>query len=100
MMEVRIVEIENKLKNVNIIDEKSIDKSIVSLGAKVKVLDIEFEDELVYHIVGSTEADPSKYKISDESPVGKALLGRKVGEVVEVEVPAGVYKCKILEISI
>lgn len=97
-VEVKIAEIESKLKHAKVIDTQELDMSVVSLGSKVKVLDLEFNDEMVYTIVGSTEADPKKFKISDESPVGKALIGKKVGDQVDVEVPAGIFQCKVLEI--
>jgi len=98
-VEGRIVQLENMLKNAKIIDEEDINTDIVSIGSKVKVLDMEFNEEVEYTIVGSTEANPSQYKISDESPVGKALIGQKVGDVVDVEVPAGSIKLKILSIA-
>ena len=88
------------LKNVKIIDESEIDTDVVSIGSKVLVHDVEFDEDVEYTIVGSTEADPVKSKISDESPVGKALLGAKVGETVSATVPSGaVLEFKILEIS-
>ncbi len=98
-MEVRIAEIKKILENAEIIDDSEISTDTVSIGAKVKVLDIEFEEEEEYSIVGSTEADPSQNKISDESPVGKALIGRKIGETVDVEIPSGTISFKILEIT-
>lgn len=98
-VEVRIVQLENMLKNAKVIDEEDINTEIVSIGSKVKVLDLEFDEEVEYAIVGSTEADPSNYKISDESPVGRALVGQKVGSIVDVAVPDGVIKFKILEIK-
>lgn len=98
-MEIRIVEIEAMLKNAKVIDEAEISTDTVSLGCTVKVHDVEFDEDLEYNIVGSTEADPSKGKISDESPVGAALLGKKIGEEVEVPVPAGTITMKILEIN-
>lgn len=98
-IEARIVEIEAMLKNVEIITSiKGAAKTVV-VGVKVKVYDEEFDEECEYHVVGSTEADPRKNKISDESPVGKALLGHKVGDEVIVEAPAGEIKLKILGIS-
>ena len=98
-MEARIVELEAMLKNVEIIkDIKGAAKTVV-VGVKVKVYDEEFEEEDEYHVVGSTEADPVNNKISDESPVGRALLGHKVGDVVTVEAPAGDIKLKIIKIS-
>lgn len=97
-IEARIVELEAMLKNVEIIkDIKGAAKTVV-VGVKVKVYDEEFDEELTYHIVGSTEADPISNKISDESPVGKALLGHKVDDIVTVEAPAGEIKLKILKI--
>ncbi|AUS98157.1 transcription elongation factor GreA [Clostridium thermosuccinogenes] len=98
-MEARIVQLENMLKNAKVIDEDDIKTDQVSVGAKVKLLDMEYNEEVDYTIVGSTEADPAKSKISNESPVGKALMGKKKGEVVEVDAPAGVIKFKILDIS-
>lgn len=99
-VELRIIQVENMLKNVKIIDESEIDTDVVSIGSKVLVHDVEFDEEVEYTIVGSTEADPVKSKISDESPVGKALLGAKVGETVSATVPSGaVLEFKILEIS-
>ncbi|GAE88319.1 transcription elongation factor GreA [Acetivibrio straminisolvens] len=98
-VEGRIFQLENMLKNAKVIDEDDIKTDMVGIGSKVKVLDMEFDEEVEYYIVGSTEADPSQYKISNESPVGKALLGQKKGSVVEVSVPDGVIKFKILEIN-
>ena len=98
-MEIRIVEIESMLKNAKVIDEAEISTDTVSLGCTVTVFDIEFDEELQYNIVGSTEADPSNGKISDESPVGSALLGKKVGDIVEVPAPAGSIELKVIEIN-
>jgi len=98
-MESRIVQIENMLKNAKVIDDDDVSTDKVSVGSKVKVLDIEFNEEVEYNIVGSTEADPSVFKISDESPVGSVLLGKSVGETIEVSVPAGTIQFKILEIK-
>ncbi len=98
-IEARIVHLENMLKNAKVIDQDDIDLTIVSIGTRVKVYDIEFEEELEYSIVGSTEADPDLFKISDESPVGKALIGKKVDDVIEVETPGGVFQLKILSIN-
>lgn len=96
--EVRIVQLENMLKFAQVIDEDEVDTDVVRLGTRVKVYDTEFDEEVDYHIVGSTEADPSQHKISNDSPVGRALLGKKAGEVVDVEVPDGMIQFKILEI--
>jgi len=98
-VEARIVQIENILKNAKIIDEEDVSTDSVSLGCKVTVLDIEMNEEFEYYIVGSMEADPAKSKISNESPVGKALMGRKKGEIVNVEVPAGTVQLKIINID-
>jgi transcription elongation factor GreA len=97
-VEGRIAQLENMLKNASVVDEADISTDKVSFGSVVKVKDYDFDEELDLHIVGSAEADPIKSKISNESPVGKALLGKKVGDVVEVPVPDGVSKYEILEI--
>ena len=98
-IEARIAEIENMLKNAEIIDESDIATDVVSIGSKVTVKDIDDGEICEYLIVGSTEADPMKGKISDESPVGTALLGHKIGEVVSVEAPMGVLEYEIVNIS-
>ena len=95
----RIVTLENMLKNAVVVDESEIPNDIVSVGSKVRVKDYDFDEEVDYTIVGSAEADPMNFKISNESPVGKALIGRKIGEIVEVQIPDGVNKFEILEIS-
>ena len=97
-MEERIMKLENMIRKAVIIDESQIDLNVVTIGSIVKVNDVEFEEEVEYVIVGSAEADPYEGKISNESPVGKALLGRTIGDVVEVQVPDGVAKFEILEI--
>ncbi|MGL5642163.1 MAG: transcription elongation factor GreA [Paraclostridium sp.] len=97
-MEERIIKLENMLRKAVIIDESKIDSNIVTIGSIVKVNDIEFGEQVEYTIVGSAEADPYEGKISNESPVGKALLGRAKGDVVDVQVPDGVAKFEILEI--
>ena len=97
--EVRIAELENKLRNAKIIDEKEIDTDVVQIGNIVKVLDIEFNEEIEYTIVGSTEVNLAENKISNESPLGIALLGAKKKETVEVEAPAGIMKYKIINIK-
>lgn len=98
-VETRIVELENMLKNVTVIDDNEVNTEIVSIGCKVKVFDYDFNEEVTYSIVGSTEANPASFKISDESPVGSALIGKKVDEEVDVEAPEGTIKLKILDIS-
>lgn len=97
-VEERILKLENMVRKAVIIDESKIDLNVVTIGSIVKVKDLEFDEEVEYTIVGSTEADPYDGKISNESPVGKALLGRVMKEVVEVQVPDGVAKFEILEI--
>ncbi len=97
--EIKIIELENKLRYARIIDESEINTKTVQVGNKVKILDVEFDEELEYTIVGSTEVDLSQNKISNESPIGSALIGAKKGQEVEVQVPAGVMKYKILSIS-
>ena len=98
-VEMKISDLENKLRNVKIIDEDEIDTKTVQIGNTVQVLDMEFDEKIDYTIVGSTEADLAENKISNESPIGSALLGRKKNEIVEVEAPAGVIKFKILKIT-
>ncbi len=98
-IEARIVELEAMLKNIEIIGDVKGKAKTVVVGIKVKVLDEEYGDEFEYRVVGSTEADPANGKISDESPVGKALLGKKLGDSVVVEAPGGEFTLKIIEIS-
>ena len=97
--EVKIAELENKIRYAKIIDEKDIDTETVQVGNIVRVLDMEFDEKIDYTIVGSTEVNLAENKISNESPLGKALLGAKKNRVVEVEAPAGVMKYKILSIK-
>ncbi|HZK34580.1 MAG TPA: transcription elongation factor GreA [Bacillota bacterium] len=97
-VEGRIVNLENMLKNAKIIADEDISTDVVSIGSIVKVLDVEFDDTIEYTIVGSAEANPSLNMISNESPVGRALLGQPKGTEVEAKVPDGVIKFKILEI--
>ena len=87
------------LINIEIIDEEGIATDVVSIGTKVSVKDLDDGEVMEYLIVGSTEADPMKGKISDESPVGTALLGHKIGEVVVVEAPMGKLEYEVLNIS-
>ena len=98
-IEARIEEIEKILKNAEVVVEDDVDVDTVNIGCKVRILDLEFDEELVYKIVGSTEANRLKGKISNESPVGKALLGAHVGTVVDVETQSGVIQYKVLEIQ-
>ena len=97
--EVKIAELENKLRHAKIIDEKEIDTDTVQVGNIVKVFDIEFDEEVEYTIVGSTEVNLAENKISNESPLGSALLGAKKKQTVEVKAPAGIMKYKILDIK-
>ena len=100
IVEARIADLEVMLKNVVILDESEIVTDVVSLGSNVKVYDEEFDEELEYVIVGSTEADLDLGKISDESPVGKALIGKRVGEVAEAILPGGdTAKFKVISIG-
>ena len=97
--ETKIAELENKLRYAKIIDESEIDTKTVQVGNTVKVLDMEFDEEESYTIVGSTEVDLAQNKISNESPIGVALMGAKKGQVVEAQAPAGVIKYKIISIT-
>ena len=98
-IEARIEELEKILKNAEVVDEDEVDLERINIGCKVKILDVEYNEELEYKIVGSTEANSLKGKISNESPVGKALMGCKVGDTVEVDTQAGVIAYKVLEIQ-
>ncbi len=98
-IEGRIVQLETMLKHARVIDEDDVSTEKVTIGSKVMLLDMEYNEEVVYTIVGSTEADPSRFKISNESPVGSALMQKKKGSTVEVAVPDGVLKFKILKIE-
>ena len=97
--EVKIAELENKVRYAKIIDEKDIDTETVQIGNIVKVLDMEFDEKIDYTIVGSTEVNLAENKISNESPLGDALLGAKKNNIVEVNAPAGIMKYKILSIK-
>lgn len=98
-VEARIAELEAMLKNVQLLDESTIDYGVVSIGTAVKVLDTEFDEEDEYKIVGTAESDPLNNIISDESPIGKALMGHKAGEEVVAEVPSGHITFKILDVK-
>jgi transcription elongation factor GreA len=97
-IEARISHLENMLKNAKVIDEDEINTDLVGLGTTVKVLDLDEKEELEYTIVGSTEADPFNHKISNESPVGAALIGQTVGNEVKIIVPDGIINLKVLQI--
>ena len=94
----RILQLENMLKNAIVVDESELPNDVVSVGTIVKVKDYDFDEEVEYSIVGSAEADPMNFKTSNESPVGSALVGKKVGDIVEVAVPDGVNKFEVLGI--
>ena len=98
-LEARIYEIQEKLKNYVLIDESTVDTSKVNVGCSVTLYDEEFEEEVVYKIMGSTESDPANGLISNESPIGRALIGKKKGESVEVQTPGGMITLKVLKIS-
>jgi len=97
-VEGRIIQLENMLKNTTVVDESEIPSDLVSVGSVVKVKDFDFDEEVEYFIVGSAEADPLEFKISNESPVGRGLLGKKIGDIVEIVVPNGTSKYEILGI--
>ena len=98
-IEARIEEIEKILRHAEVVVEDEVDLDKISVGCQVRILDCEFDEELEYKIVGSTEANSLQNKISNESPVGHALLGKKVGDVVDVETQVGVIQYKVLEIQ-
>lgn len=95
----KIAELENKLRYAKIIDESEIDTKTVQVGNVVKLYDEEFKEEVSYTIVGSTEVDIAQARISNESPIGAALMGKKKGQIVEVQTPAGIARYKILSIT-
>ncbi len=97
--EARISELEESLKHVKVISDSDVTTDTINVGNRVKVYDEEFDEEIEYTIVGSTEADPLENKISDQSPIGAALIGQQVGHRVDVTTPGGVITLKILEIS-
>ncbi|WP_338553865.1 transcription elongation factor GreA [Paenibacillus sp. KS-LC4] len=98
-IEGRIITLEKMLRNARIINSDEIDTDVVSIGSTVTVEDLEFGDKMEYAIVGSAESDPLNNKISNESPVGRAILGKKEGTVVDVSVPAGVIQYRIIDIK-
>lgn len=97
--ETKIADLENKIRHAKIIDESEIDTKTVQIGNIVKIKDLEFDEDLEYTIVGSTEVDLANNKISNESPIGAALLGAKKNQIVEAETPGGTLKFKILAIT-
>ena len=98
-IEARIVAVEKMLRNAEVIDEEEISTDIINLGCKVRIFDLEFDEEIEYTIVGSTEANPAKGFISNESPLGLALIGHSVGDKIEVEAPEGIIQYNVLEIK-
>ena len=98
-IEARIEDLEKILKNAEVVVEDEIDIDKISVGCKVEILDVEYNEKVIYKIVGSTEANSLKGKISNESPVGSALIGAQAGDTVQVETQAGVLKYKVLEIQ-
>ena len=98
-IEARIEEIEKILKNVEVVVEDEVDVDKINVGCKVKVHDFEYDEDMEFRIVGSTEANSLQGKISNESPVGKALIGASVGDIVEVEMPIGIMKYEVLDIE-
>lgn len=98
-IEGQILEIEKMLRNAKVIDEQDVNPDVVNVGSRVTLFDVNNKTEFEYMIVGSAEADPAQAKISNESPVGRSLMGKKVGSVVNVEVPIGTFQYKIKAIS-
>ena len=98
-IELRIEELEKLLKNAEVVIEEEIDVNKINIGCKVKLLDVEYDEEMEFYIVGSTEANSLQNKISNEAPVGRALIGKSVGDVVDVETQAGIIQYKVLEIQ-
>ena len=98
-VEARIQELEALIENAEIIDETNMDVRSISLGSVVKLYDEDFEEEITYNIVGSNQADPLAQKISDQSPIGRALMGKKAGDTVTVTAPAGEIHFKVLEVT-
>src|SRR5215210_5480154 len=99
LLEHRIATLEERLLSARVIDEGDVQSDVVSIGTRVKLKDMDANQTVEYHIVGSAEANPAEHKLSNESPVGKAIIGRKKGEVVEVAAPRGSLKYKIIAIK-
>jgi transcription elongation factor GreA len=99
MLEHKIAQLEERLSNARVIQKRDVDLSVVSIGAKVRLRDVDAKETVEYTIVGSAEANPSELKLSNESPVGRAIIGKKKGETVEVSAPRGSLKFKILDIK-
>jgi transcription elongation factor GreA len=99
MLEHKIAQLEDRLLHARVIDTGDVDTSVVSIGSKVRLRDVDANETVEYRIVGSAEANPAEQKLSNESPVGKAIMGRKKGETVEVVAPRGALKFKIMDIK-
>ncbi len=99
LLEHRIAQLEERLLSARVVEKKDIPKDVVAVGSKVRLRDMQANKTIEYHIVGSAEANPAEQKLSNESPVGKAIIGRKKGEVVEVSAPRGALKFKIMDIK-
>jgi transcription elongation factor GreA len=99
MLEHRIATLEERLKSARVVNKKEIPTGVVAVGTKVRLRDIDAKETIEYHIVGSAEANPAEYKLSNESPVGRAIMGHKKGETVEVSAPRGALKFKIMDIK-
>jgi len=97
-VETEIAQLEKLLRNAVVVGDEELDLSMVGIGTTVRILDMEFDEEEEYHIVGSVEADADKRRISNESPVGAALIGKKIGEVAKVQSPAGIIEFKVIDI--
>ncbi len=99
MLEHRISMLEERLKGARIVAKNDAPKGVVAVGTKVRLRDMDAKETIEYHVVGSAEANPAEHKLSNESPVGKAIMGKKKGEVVEVAAPRGSLKYKIMEVK-
>jgi transcription elongation factor GreA len=99
MLEHRIATLEDRLKSARVVNKKEIPTGVVAVGTKVKLRDVDAKETIEYHIVGSAEANPAEHKLSNESPVGRAIMGHKKGETVEVAAPRGSLKFKIMDIK-
>jgi transcription elongation factor GreA len=99
MLEHRIATLEDRLKSARVVSKKEIPTGVVAVGTKVKLRDVDAKETIEYRIVGSAEANPAEHKLSNESPVGKAIIGKKKGETVEVAAPRGSLKFKIMDIK-
>ena len=99
MLEHRISMLEERLKGARIVTKNDAPKGVVAVGTKVRLRDMDAKETIEYHVVGSAEANPAEHKLSNESPVGKAIMGKKKGEIVEVAAPRGSLKYKIMEVK-